>query len=195
MVMRNKSFSITIIALLLCFAGWNAQAQSETPKLEIGAHFPVLRFDDFADETTEPGLGGRIGYNVIEHVALEAEMNFFPREGDGQFFGGFGRMTQGLFGVKAGVRGEKVGVFGKARPGFIHYSSVPQVICIAAIRADCTIDKTNFAFDVGGVVEFYPSRRTVVRFDAGDLVIRRSIVGATRTTHNFQLNSGVGFRF
>ena len=74
---------------------------------------------------------------------------------------------------------------------------------------------STFATDVGGVLEFYPSRRLVTRFDAGDTIIhfnRRtadviafdpvtstftlapSFVPA-RTTHNFQFMASVGFRF
>jgi hypothetical protein len=74
---------------------------------------------------------------------------------------------------------------------------------------------TNFATDVGGVVEFYPSKRLVTRFDAGDTIIHFgsrpaqviafdaatstfSLIPFTlpsRTTHNFQFMASVGFRF
>jgi hypothetical protein len=69
--------------------------------------------------------------------------------------------------------------------------------------------------DVGGVLEFYPSRRIVVRFDGGDTIIRYNqrtfdflvfpmgsttpvltpITQPAYTTHNFQFTAGVGFRF
>src|SRR5207248_1956566 len=57
------------------------------------------------------------------------------------------------------------------------------------------------------VLEFYPSRRTIVRFDAGDTMVRYgksfqpiNFDPAHLTTapailkHNFQLTAGVGFR-
>src|SRR5918911_5567256 len=72
--------------------------------------------------TTEPGFGGRIGYNFNRYFAVEAEGNFFPRErsvNDTDFNGG--RKTEGLFGVKVGRRFDEVGVFVKARPGFVHF--------------------------------------------------------------------------
>ena len=69
-------------------------------------------------------------------------------------------------------------------------------------------------FDLGGVLEFYPSKRIVTRFDAGDTLIhygrRQSnflIFDATggpllipftvpaQTRHNFQFAAGVGWRF
>ncbi|PYS58533.1 MAG: hypothetical protein DMF74_23600, partial [Acidobacteria bacterium] len=68
--------------------------------------------------------------------------------------------------------------------------------------------KSHFSTEVGGVVEFYPSRRIVMRFDAGDTMIHyvrlpqplvtdiesRLIDRSARVTHNFLLTSGVGFR-
>ena len=69
---------------------------------------------------------------------------------------------------------------------------------------------------MGGVLELYTSRRTFIRFDAGDTVVLRDerlvAVGVNPsqglsiaprrlafvpgdTTHNFQGSVGVGFRF
>ncbi len=74
---------------------------------------------------------------------------------------------------------------------------------------------TYFAADLGAVLEFYPSKRIVTRFEAGDTLIkygRRNgnffgfdpatgnttlIPFTTRseTRHNFQFVAGVGWRF
>lgn len=190
MLSRQTSF-ILIVAVALVFCSVpGARAQSNPPRLEVGAHFSVIHINDFGRRRTEPGLGGRFTYNATDNIALESEFNFFPRSHTNE--GGFGRKVEGLFGPKIGLRRQRFGVFGKARPGFVHYSGVPPVACI---RAPCFIDRTNFAIDVGGVVETYPSRHSVVRFDIGDTIIRSSIVGGTRTTHNSQFNAGVGYRF
>ncbi len=69
--------------------------------------------------------------------------------------------------------------------------------------------RTDFALDLGGVVELYPSSRTILRFDAGDTILRSGthnvpvrtpffdVVAPVpdRTTHNFQGSVGFGFRF
>jgi hypothetical protein len=228
-------------ALLLgvaCAAG--ARAQDER-KLEVGAQFSVLdatngrasvvtilpcttppcptQTSTTDGRSTEPGFGGRVGYNVTPNVALEAEVNFFPRERDftdDKFNGG--RKLQGLFGVKAGKRFDAVGLFAKARPGFVRFAEGdlrPRAGggCIAIVPPPVGCfegaPRTDFAFDVGGVVELYPSARTVVRFDAGDTILRtdahlvpinlptRTAVVTSRrdTTHNFQGSLGVAFRF
>ena len=242
---RKMLFTFAVAIFFLSLNTGRADAQTdETRKVEVGGQFSVLNASNgrasvtttvqciippcptvtsvSEEAKTEPGFGARIGYNFTENFALEAEGNFFPRERE---FGG-GRISQALFGVKAGKRFEQVGVFAKARPGFVHFSEGDlqprrDVACIAVVPppAGCFEGKgqTHFAFDVGGVLEYYPSRRTLIRFDAGDTIIRlgehrvpivinpdsgsgapqRVVVGTapSETTHNFQGSIGFGIRF
>ncbi len=130
---------------------------------------------------------------------------------------------QGLFGAKVGKRFGTVGLFAKARPGFVRFSKgdyQPVGGCTAIFPPPIgcfePTAKTNFAFDIGGVVEWYPSKHTIVRLDAGDTIIHfgnRNVaaldvpaggVGPTRlvvipvaadTTQNFQGSLGIGWRF
>jgi hypothetical protein len=173
--------------------------------------------------TTEWGGGGRVGYHFNRYVGVEAEVNFFP---DGDPEAG-GSKIEGLFGAKVGHRGERVGVFAKARPGFLRSDAgefQPLGHVCAAIfppPPGCfeEVETTSFAFDVGGVVEFYPSKRAILRLDVGDTIVRypernviveitpvpvttttpaslRTVARApAETTHNFQGSVGVGFRF
>lgn len=203
----HKIFALTtaIIAAVLCLCAKSALAQSDTPKAEVGAQFSLLNIDHVSGKVTEPGIGGRFTYNVTKNIGLEAEVNFFPRQGNGATNYEGGRITQGLFGAKVGKRFEKAGIFGKARPGFVSFGN-------AILNRDSRITTlqfgrlTHFAFDVGGVLELYPSRRTIVRFDVGDTIIRygkqnlidalgRSSVNEPFTRHNVQFSAGVGFRF
>jgi hypothetical protein len=174
---------------------------------------------------TEPGFGGRVGYSFNRYLSAEAEVNFFPRErapADAEFTGG--RKFQGLFGAKVGRRFEHVGLFAKARPGFVNFKEGdlrqrPGTGCVAIFPPPLSCfestGRTDFAFDAGGVVELYTSAHAVIRFDAGDTVLRtgaHSIPGRTQisptgptvstvlaapseTTHNFQGSVGFTFRF
>ena len=73
----------------------------------------------------EPGLGGRVTFNLNESIAVEAEGNYFTPE---QFsIPEGGRMFQGQFGTKIGKRFDRWGVFGKARPGFVGFSRYRKV--------------------------------------------------------------------
>jgi hypothetical protein len=61
-----------------------------------------------------------------------------------------------------------------------------------------TASATEFALDIGGVFELYPSRPVAFRFDVGDTIIRFSggSVGRLQaTSHNLQIAVGVAFRF
>ncbi len=185
----------------------NIRAQStDLPKYEVAADFTSLKIDRF---TTLPGLGGRFTDNLNKHLALEAAGN------------------------------EKWGVFAKVRPGFTSFghrafnvspvtvggTSRGQIQCYgpaAAGTLPCFRIEENrltaAALDVGGVVEFYPSKRIVVRVDGGDTILRYAqrsfntltvdpanptsgipiLVNVTdpgRTLNRIQFTAGVGFRF
>ena len=214
---KRLLFTITAIGISLLFGPLNTRAQSaDVPKYEVAAEFSSLTLNP---EHTEPGLGGRFTYNLNRNVALEAAGYFFPHECQ---FCSTGRISEGLFGVKAGKRFQKWGIFGKARPGLVSFSKGafnlvpiggggPFPFRIESRR------QTNFALDVGGVIEFYPSRHIVTRFDFGDTLIRvgqrttgfqlitdpntgvttlgAPIISPAYTGNTFQFTAGVGFRF
>lgn len=199
--------------LSLLTLGVGARAQEAAPKFEVGAQFTSVALDDNAsklpicdacDEFVYKGVGGRFTYNVNDGLAVETEVNFFLNENrsyTSRRVGG--RPVQALFGVKAGRRFGRVGVFGKVRPGVISFSrAISSGIGGGPLLPDFS-RRTHFNLDLGGVFEVYPSRRVVFRVDAGDTVVRyggESLPGALssfpgETRHNFQANAGVGFRF
>lgn len=212
------------LGVLLIVTGLSGLARgqsgpSQQSKLEIGAQISVLGIEDPQSlndlfPRREVGVGGRVSYNLNSYFALEAEVNFFPRnyrQVRTNFTGG--RLTQGLFGLKAGIRRNKIGIFGKVRPGFM--SSGRAVIAhfptgngpdpqnpfgFEDMRA------TQFALDVGGVFELYPTRRTMLRFDVGDTIVRYpgfpfiqfpqgTVIEKALYTHKLQFSAGFGFRF
>lgn len=208
-----KLHKLLLVALAAAFClsclPAKAKAQVEDKKFEVGVQFATLR-NNYAywptDESTVGG-GARLTYNFTKEFALEGEVNYFP--GTGYFDM---RRWQALVGVKTGVRFNKVGFFGKIRPGVMTSRLEVPVVCIQAPCPPYRETETRFALDVGGVVEFYPADRFVVRFDAGDTIVRQPnnypyppwvlalpsttlLYAPPRTSHNFQLNAGVGFRF
>src|SRR5262249_23646753 len=81
-----------------------------------------------------------------------------------------------LLGIKSGKRLDRFGAFAKARAGMWHF------------------DRAFFAADIGGALEYYPSRRTIIRIDVGDTILFYG--GPTLgTVHNFQPAIGFGYRF
>ena len=216
-----------VLLILFCLSSVSLRAQSDEKKFEVGGQFSALRvpttsittvaggFASTESPETNYGFGGRFGYQLSKYFTLEAEGNFFPRDRD---LDG-GRKVQALFGVKAGKRFEKFGIFAKARPGFIRYERGDYVFgsggCVAVFPPPLgcfrPVARTNFALDLGGVFELYPSKRTIIRFDAGDTMVHlptrnvaafqtngsSSVVisAPPETKHNFQGGIGFGFRF
>jgi Outer membrane protein beta-barrel domain len=211
----KKIALLSLTAAIFLLGQARGLAQSETPKLEAGVQLTSLSLSqqDYFGNNTEPGFGGRITYNFTNKLAAEAEINFYPNHNVFRAVGE-GRALQGQFGIKVGKRFKKFGIFVKARPGFLSIGKVFSYepgstadISGFVIRDAHIGRKTHLTMDVGSVLELYPSRRTVVRFDAGDTIVRygRSFepldfsnqLGSRPAfiTHNFQLTAGVALRF
>jgi Outer membrane protein beta-barrel domain len=194
----TSAVSLCVLLLLTLIPYESVMAQSEGAKFEVGAQFSVIGRSAGGDATNIGG-GGRLTFNLTRYLALEGELNYFPSAGFNDV-----RRFQGQFGVKSGLRFDRFGVFGKVRPGFINTKYDVQTFCIQTVClpngvctqiflpacSPITIADTGFSLDVGGVLEFYPAKRVIVRFDVGDTVVNHSFA-----THNLQLGAGVGFRF
>ena len=208
--MSKRAFLIGAVLLFLFLNVQQTFSQSLSRKAEIGGQFVLLKVSDDPGEQfpapndiedTLVGGGIRFGYNISNSLAIEAEGNIFKRPSDRE-----GRRSQGLFGVKWGKRNEKSGIFAKVRPGFMRFD---RSFSFVRSGGNNTQDKTNvyLALDIGAVVEFYTSRRSIIRLDFGDTIVRytnRQIEGfepgaipivKTNYGHNFQFSVGVGFRF
>jgi outer membrane protein with beta-barrel domain len=217
MMKRITFLAGTLFALTVIFGGVAAAQEPDPPsRFELGAQFSSLTYSRptpsfgaiSGNGRTEAGFGGRFTFNLNRHVALEAESNFFPHENFDDTSSS-GRLWQGQFGVKAGKRYGKFGVFGKARPGFASFSQVYTVVGTTtidfngtpiAVPVFDTRRKTYFSMDLGGVLEFYPSRKVLTRIDVGDTLIHygdgSEFPGSARgTRHNLQVSAGIALRF
>ncbi|HSE18720.1 MAG TPA: outer membrane beta-barrel protein [Pyrinomonadaceae bacterium] len=234
---HNFQFTAGVAFRLGDYPSAESDAQSavdgpeRTPRFEAGAQFTALNADTpsavpqfsliQSDDLihTEPGFGGRLTFNLTDNIAFEAEGNFYTRDLTGGVLTSLpnpsGHMFQGQFGAKIGKRFSKWGVFGKARPGFVGFTKVNELVSAQTFNVQfLTVGQFRIAkkfypsMDIGGVVEFYLSRRWMARFDIGDTVIRygelfapdflfrNQLVRRPPETHNnLQVTSGIGFRF
>jgi hypothetical protein len=126
--MPRNIFAGLLLAVCLALANNNAQAQVDKHRSEIGGVYTVITLSDFqsrlfptfgAGNSTVSGLGGRFAFNFNNHLALDAETNFFPESH--LLNEEVGEKVQGFIGLKAGVRKKKLGVFAKARPGVMWF--------------------------------------------------------------------------
>jgi hypothetical protein len=214
--MRRSSLALTAFLSVLALAT-SVRAQSDERRIEVGGHFVALStnlpmFSDPQRNYVRPGdespkgVGGRVGYRVTNHFSIEAEANAFP---------GNDLTYQLLAGARVGVSGQKFGVYGKVRPGFVHFLRVADFPpdCYDGTRDCAIVGRNRFAVDIGGSFEYYPTKRAILRLDVGDTLLLlpdRGTIGTVpvpggsvfgpvtirgTTAHNFQISVGFGFRF
>lgn len=188
------------------------RVDASAPSVVIQNNFPGSVLTGPAS-VSEFGLGGRFTFNVSRIFGLEAEANFFPDDKRSHPVIGIpirvtepgGRKFQAVFGPKIGYRGKKFGVFGKLRPGFIRLDRFIAVEQIGPptnfyVLGDLRRGLTFFNVDVGGVFEYYPTRRTILRVDVGDTIIRYGAqtpenLNPNITHNNLQISTGFAVRF
>jgi uncharacterized Zn-binding protein involved in type VI secretion len=123
-----------------------------------------------------------------------------------------GTILQALVGVKGGIRRNRVGFFGKVRPGFHSYSDALTGITTSlpgtgpAQGQLSYARSTNVVLDLGGIVEFYATTHSTLRIEAGDTHIffgtrnvningRDQAFPGGNLQHTIQLALGYGWRF
>lgn len=100
--------------------------------------------------------------------------------------------SQALLGVKGGIRIDRFGLFGKIKPGFVHFTGRQNLQLLNKQG------RLRFALEAGGTLEYYLSPVVALRFDAGRTWIdfggyRDS--GLKTRNWNFQAGGGPTFRF
>ena len=203
---------LALFVAVLSTVGAGLAFAQEVPRYEVGGQISPLQNSEFlapAGQRTEVGFGGRFTWNVSRFIAADSQIDYY----DGDRFSG--RRIQGLVGVKAGIRKNRIGVFGKVRPGVLR-TNLPLVCAICSFGSGRPFEDPfpdretlwSFTVETGAVVEAYPTRRLAMRFDVGDMYLnlkRSVIVGFERgqyklypfyeKTHTLQMGIGAGFRF
>jgi hypothetical protein len=149
-------------------------ARSEERRFELGAQIVTTLHQEL--DTTDGGFGGRLGLLVTPFFGLEGELSFYPSDIPGDLPVSSSRL-EGLFGVKLGPRFDRFSVFGKLRPGFVRFAGAPEpfaCILIYPPPLSCILAEgtTVPALDLGGGVELYPTKRSLLRVDVSSLLLR-----------------------
>ena len=162
------SAAATLLLLISTLLPSIARGQDGPARFEVG---PVLSFDREYNRA-EPNrflIGGRVAWNIGRHLGLEGEASTSPNNfASGSGYVG-GRLMGGLFGAKYGARWGKLGIFGKARTGFVQWSAVANGLVATASGGFMlvTARQTSPVLDLGGAFEYYVSRRWMIRIDPG----------------------------
>ena len=183
------------------------ESESEVPgRLEFGPQFTAMsihRLGPLDGVRTDPGIGGFVDYRILPFLFADSAVIFYPRDTRSSDAHDGGQILQGVFGARVGVRKNHFGIFGKVRPGFNSYSRA----LTGMTNSGETFDRsTNFVLNLGGVVEFYTTKRSVLRIDAGDTHIYFADKTLTTATgpvtapggslkHSLELTVGYGWKF
>lgn len=153
---------------------------------EVGAYADYFRFNQASYNDNYVGVGGRVGVNVSEHVALEGEMNYdfarnfvssysTPTSGGASttFVTSSVRPITGLFGPKFQFGTGAFRAFLDAKMGFIDYtvnnSGVVSGTTFTNAISGVGGSGTHIAFFPGGGIEGFWGPLGL-RLDAGDEV-------------------------
>jgi len=154
--MRTGIRVAAVVCLFLVCAGKEARGQiviqyPGTPRYELGAQFTAVAPGGPVDAgNLGPGL--HFGYNYNEFLALESDLN------------GYHPVTFFL-GPRIGYTSRDLGVYVKARPGLIHFTSGESSI------APIEKNPTHFALDTGVVLARYFESGFYVRCDVGRIFV------------------------
>jgi hypothetical protein len=204
-----KRLSPLICICLLVIVPAFARAQDRGTQFELGGLITYTFLEEIG--TTDSGVGiqaggfgGRFVYHALPFLDFDTEINFLPGNSATS-----GNHLQGLFGMKAGKRFSEVGIFLKARPGFLHFRRDPFGVGESSSNffSHERAKSTELNIDLGGVIEYYTALNLILRFDLGDSMIRYSprtvrtsdfvapFEAGGFTTHNWQGGFGISFRF
>jgi hypothetical protein len=158
-MIRTKRLIITFITLALLTVAMPAFAQNNG---EVGAFVDYFRFHN-ANDLNMLGVGGRIGFNVHPHVALEAEGSYDFERSTNTTFGGLTnpvrtnfRATHVLVGPQftAGGKGP-FRIYGVLKGGFVRFGITPGPVTFGTVPTRLSNTDLNGVFYPGVGVEAF----------------------------------------
>jgi hypothetical protein len=138
------------------------------PRYSFGAQFISMNFSLDRESCSNckqflPGYGFDFNYRLAKYAYFDSVANLFPGSGSS---GQHGAAQEALVGLKLGPTLDRWGLFFNLRNGFIHYDKafVPD-------NSSSYESTWRYALDLGGTVEFYASRNSTLRLNAGTTLI------------------------
>jgi hypothetical protein len=167
----HRAYRCFLVLAFLSLVMWapQARAQNNFSRLEFGAQAGAIGLLN-ADTSVGiwPGFGVRFDFNMTRRLALETQVDLFPVAAPVRFLEQGGTTLQ----LAAGLRGKVVqtkrySVFGVIRPGFLRFADTSQLTgAPGSTPGSKNGAAIYYALNLGGGVEFYPSSRWVIRFEA-----------------------------
>jgi hypothetical protein len=192
-----------VVAVAAWLAAGSALAQDRPWDATVAASWTdYSQFDD-----TSFGLGLSVSRRIANGLAAEMQAGFSPSDlGERPFSGS---RFEGYLGLRGGPHLGRHQVFAAVRPGFVKFSEAPAPIaCIAIfpppLACSLAAGETLFAIQLGGGLDLLPSERSLVRLEAGSLLVKypgpaiardQGVFDDALWSHNLRLGVSVGLRF
>ena len=140
----------------------------DEPRYSFGAQFISMNFPLDRESCSNckqfvPGYGFDFNYRLAKYAYFDSAANLFPGSGS---YGQHGAAQEALVGLKLGPTLDRWGLFFNLRNGFIHYDKT-----LVPDNSSSYESTWRYALDLGGTVEFYASRNSTLRLNAGTTLI------------------------
>jgi hypothetical protein len=140
----------------------------DKPRYSFGAQFISMNFPLERESCSNckqflPGYGFDFNYRLAKYAYFDSVANLFPGSGSS---GQHGAAQEALVGLKLGPTLGRWGLFFNLRNGFIHYDQA-----LVPDNSSSYESTWRYALDLGGTVEFYASRNSTLRLNAGTTLI------------------------
>jgi len=194
--------AVVIAAWAATVAG-PAGAEERAGAATVGASWTdYSQFDD-----TSFGLDVTMSRRITSWLAADAQLGFSPSDLGARAFSG--SRFEGYLGLRGGPRIGAHQLFAAIRPGFVSLSEASEpIFCLAIFppTLGCSLadGETLFALQLGGGLELVPSESSVVRVEAGSLLLKYpgpaiakgfEVFEDSLWSHNLRLGVSVGLRF
>jgi hypothetical protein len=140
----------------------------DEPRYGLGVQFISMNFPVDSESCSDckhffPGYSFDFSYRFAKYAYFDSVVNLFPGSSSN---GQHGAAQEGLVGLKLGRTLDRWGLFFNLRNGFIHYDKT-------LVPGSSSSDESTwrYALDLGGTVEFYASRNSTFRLNAGTTLI------------------------
>jgi hypothetical protein len=184
----------SVVIGLVLLTSTSAAAQEQ--KFELGGQIAIAAPGAF--DEGDVGFGARVAWKPASFVGVEAEFDVYPAAFPGDRAPFSGSRFEALFGATVGPSLGIVRPFARFRPGVLRYGEAPEpIVCILIfpppLSCQLAAGQTLFVMDVGGGIEINVGRRSYVRIDVGDRIVRYpepSPIG-----HDTRVGVGLAIRF
>jgi hypothetical protein len=163
-----RPFAVAV--LLVVFLTPHAQAQS----FEAAVTLANAQWSEF--EGNDVGVGARFTWKPSTLIGVDADLTWYPSDFPGDSIAFSGNRVEGLFGVTAGPRINRIRPFVKGAAGFLKSSEAPEPFaCILIfpppLACQMAAGQTMPVIEIGGGVEIAATERTFLRFDVADRML------------------------